>query len=72
MKVKYLEEVSEAFVPTGDEFLLSLCLDNFSNIQKQAYFTRDLGFYSENDRDIKLKLATKSDKEKVEIILRMY
>jgi GNAT superfamily N-acetyltransferase len=66
MKVKYLEEVSEAFVPTGDEFLLSLCLDNFSNIQKQAYFTRDLGFYSENDRDIKLKLATKSDKEIVE------
>ena len=66
MKVKQLEEVSEAFVPTGDEFMLSLCLDNFSRIEKQAYFTRDLNMHNDNQTDIKLRMAIPSDKEIIE------
>ena len=37
-KVKKYEEVTNAMVPTGDEFFLSQCLDSFSRIEKQAYF----------------------------------
>ncbi|MFT8314277.1 MAG: GNAT family N-acetyltransferase [Clostridium sp.] len=67
MKVKYLEEVSEAFVPTGDELLLSLCLDNFNNIEKQAYFTRDLNINNVVNKEyISLRIATASDKQIVE------
>ncbi|EKQ56810.1 MULTISPECIES: GNAT family N-acetyltransferase [unclassified Clostridium] len=66
MKAKYLEEVSEAFVPTGDEFLLSLCLDNFSRIEKQAYFTRDLDINHGNQTGVNLRMATSSDREIVE------
>ena len=65
MQVKQLEEVSEAFVATGDEFLLSLCLDNFSRIEKQAYFTRDLDMNS-NGNDVNLRLATVSDIDIIE------
>lgn len=66
MKVKHLEEVSEAFVPTGDEFLLSLCLDSFISIDKQAYFTKDLNMNNGNNKDLNLRIATTLDKEIVE------
>ncbi|MFW2491827.1 GNAT family N-acetyltransferase [Clostridium chromiireducens] len=66
MKVKQLEEVSEAFVPTGDEFMLSLCLDNFSRVEKQAYFTRDLDINEDNETNINLRMAVHSDKEIIE------
>lgn len=65
MKVKHLEEVSEAFVTTGDEFLLSLCLDNFSRIEKQAYFSRDLDMNS-SDNNVNLRIASASDIEIIE------
>lgn len=35
---KRTEFVSEALIPTCDEFFLSLGIDNYSNINKQAYF----------------------------------
>jgi GNAT superfamily N-acetyltransferase len=38
--VKRYEEVMQALVPTGDEYFLSLCLDNYVRIEKQAYFSR--------------------------------
>lgn len=65
MKVRKLEEVSEVFVPTGDEILLSLSLDNFSSLEKQAYFTRDLDI-QKTSSDINLRLAVPSDNEIIE------
>lgn len=38
-KIKQFEKVTNAFVVTGDEFFMSHCLDNFSRIEKQAYFS---------------------------------
>jgi hypothetical protein len=40
-RVKHYEEVLEAFIPTGDELFLSLALDDFSKLEKQAYFSMD-------------------------------
>jgi hypothetical protein len=40
-RVKHYEEVFEAFIPTGDELFLSLALDDFSKLEKQAYFSVD-------------------------------
>lgn len=38
-RIKQFEQVTNAFVTTGDEFFLSHCIDNFSRIEKQAYFS---------------------------------
>jgi GNAT superfamily N-acetyltransferase len=40
-RVKHYEEVFDAFIPTGDELFLSLALDDFSKLEKQAYFSMD-------------------------------
>ncbi|MDF2556311.1 MAG: GCN5-related N-acetyltransferase [Bacillales bacterium] len=37
-EVKKMEQVTCAMVPTGDEFFLSHCIDNFARLEKQAYF----------------------------------
>jgi len=37
-QVKKYEQVRGALVATGDEFFLSHCFDNFTRIEKQAYF----------------------------------
>lgn len=36
---KKLEQVTCAMVPTGDELFLSLCMDDYSRIEKNAYFS---------------------------------
>lgn len=66
IKVRHLEEVSEAFIPTGDELLLSLSLDNYMSIEKQAYFTRDLKVKVKMDKSINLKQASIYDKDIIE------
>lgn len=38
-QVKKYEQVTSAYVPTGDEFFLSHAVDNFTKLEKQAYFT---------------------------------
>ncbi len=38
-RVKKYETVTMATVVTGDEFLMSHCLDNYTRIEKQAYFS---------------------------------
>lgn len=38
-QIKHFEQVTNAFVATGDEFFLSHCIDDFSRIEKQAYFS---------------------------------
>lgn len=40
-KIKKYEELNSAFVPTGDELLLSHVLDNYTKLEKQAYFSED-------------------------------
>ncbi len=37
--VKRFEQVTNAFIPTGDEFFLSHAIDNFAKLEKQAYFS---------------------------------
>jgi GNAT superfamily N-acetyltransferase len=38
-RVKKYEQVTSAMLPTGDEFFMSHCFDNFARIEKQAYFS---------------------------------
>jgi len=38
-EIKKYEEVKSAMVPTSDEYFLSHCLDNYSTLSKQAYFS---------------------------------
>jgi len=63
-KAKHYEEVFEAFIPTGDELFLSLALDDFSKVEKQAYFSmdsqREIEEYKIN-QDFILTLATVAD-----------
>ena len=65
-KAKKLEQVKEAFVPTGDELFLSLAMDNYLIIEKQAYFTRYVKDAKNNDSDLRVKFATSKDKEIIE------
>lgn len=64
-EVKKLEQVTCAMVPTGDEFFLSHCIDNFARLEKQAY----LAIYTDAVmgkpfKPIELHLAdVKKDKE---------
>ncbi len=38
-RIKRYEQVTHAFIPTGDEQFLSLALDNYVRLEKQAYFS---------------------------------
>ena len=38
-KIKKIESVKEALIPTGDEFFISHAFDNYTRIEKQAYFS---------------------------------
>jgi hypothetical protein len=37
--IKKYESIKEALVPTGDEFFISHAIDNYTGIEKQAYFS---------------------------------
>lgn len=57
-----MEFVSDALVPTSDEYFLSLSMDNFKNLDKQAYFfkyadSREI----ENSLNLTYRVATKGD-----------
>lgn len=63
-KTKSLEEVFGAYVVTGDESLMSICMDNFISIEKEAYICKyDT---SENEEKITIELATVKDKHIIE------
>lgn len=69
--VKHYEGVFEAFVPTGDELFLSLALDNFSKLEKQAYFSVDSKREvdsSKMNQAFKLTLAEEKDLD----LIRLY
>lgn len=58
-KIKQFEQVTNAFVATGDEFFMSHCLDNFARIEKQAYFSiyTDKPLKSAYEHDLTLREA---------------
>lgn len=58
-KIKQFEQVTNAFVVTGDEFFMSHCLDSFTRIEKQAYFSiyTDKPLKSAYEHDLKLREA---------------
>ncbi len=69
-RVKRYEQVTNAFVPTGDEFFLSHAIDNFTRLEKQAYFSvyRSEPLKKELVKNIKLrKLNGEADAKLLEI-----
>jgi N-acetylglutamate synthase-like GNAT family acetyltransferase len=66
--IKKYESVKEALIPTGDEFFISHAIDNYTKIEKQAYFSIYTERRPEKLFDIKLELA---DMEKDEVILNI-
>jgi len=58
-RVKKYESVTSAMLPTGDEFFLSHCLDNFAKIEKQAYFATytEKEIPEERKKSLNLRLA---------------
>jgi RimJ/RimL family protein N-acetyltransferase len=62
-KVKRLEEVQAAFVPTCDEFFLSHALDDYRELNKQAYFFAAPPDLPEDSSPYILRQATGSDLE---------
>ena len=64
--VKKYEQVTNALVTTGDEYFLSHCLDNYTRIEKQAYFAiyRDRPLSLDKEKDIELvRVLTEADTE---------
>jgi N-acetylglutamate synthase-like GNAT family acetyltransferase len=66
--IKKYESVKEALIPTGDEFFISHAIDNYTRIEKQAYFSIYTERSPEKSLNIKLELA---DMEKDEDILNI-
>jgi len=58
-RVKRYESVTNAMVPTGDEFFISHCFDNFVKIEKQAYFATytEKEISEEHKKALNLKIA---------------
>ena len=62
--VKKYESIKEALIPTGDEFFISHAIDNYSRIEKQAYFSIYTNKNPQIILDIELQLADiEKDKE---------
>lgn len=62
-RVKKLEEVQAAFIPTCDEFFLSHALDNYRQLNKQAYFFAAPSGLPEHQPSYVLRQAVESDVE---------
>ena len=63
-RIKHIEEVRAAFVPTADEFFLAHAVDDCRLIEKQAYFFQDSGQAQDSAAylpDLKLRQAQLAD-----------
>ncbi len=60
-KIKKLEEVQAAFVPTCDEFFLSHALDEYQQLNRHAYFFATPSANEHKPTDYKLTLAKEQD-----------
>ena len=60
--------IKEAFVTTGDELLLSLAMDDYESVEKQAYFFQDCKEYSYNKGYYpgEFRLASSNEIEEIE------
>ena len=58
-RVKKYENITNAMVPTSDEFFISHCFDNFIKIEKQAYFSiyTEKTIPTERKKQLNLRLA---------------
>jgi hypothetical protein len=62
--IRKYETVKEALIPTGDEFFISHAIDNYTKIDKQAYFSIFMDKNPNKIITIELKLADiEKDKE---------
>jgi hypothetical protein len=62
--IKKYESIKEALIPTGDEFFISHAIDNYTKIEKQAYFSIYTDKKPSKILDIELQLADiENDKE---------
>jgi len=69
-RVKKMQSIHAAYVPTCDEFFLSNALDDYKSVNKQAYFFQDSQYSTcivKKNKDVSLELAKLSD---VEIIVK--
>lgn len=69
-KIKHYEQVTNAFIPTGDEFFLSHAFDNYTKIEKQAYFSvyRSEPLNEASIKNISMrKLSGESDAKLIEL-----
>lgn len=69
-KIKKYEQVTNAFVATGDEFFLSHCMDSYMRIDKQAYFSiyTDKPLKSNNGYNLDLiEVKTEEDIKKLSL-----
>lgn len=57
--IKY-EEVKEAFVSTSNEFLLSHCLEHYTKMEKQGYFSKDAKRFVDDKLDLSLTFVKAS------------
>jgi len=55
--IRKYESIKEALIPTGDEFLISHAVDNYKQVEKQAYFSIYIDKTPEKIIPIELKLA---------------
>jgi predicted acetyltransferase len=62
-QLKRLEEVQAAFVPSCDEFFLAHALDEYRQVNKQAYFFAMNPKVESAEVPLTLRLATKSDSD---------
>lgn len=62
-EARRMEQVTCAMVPTGDELLMSLCLDDYQKIEKNAYFSvyTDRSIEREKRRKLDLIPVTRED-----------
>jgi RimJ/RimL family protein N-acetyltransferase len=62
-RLRRMEHVQDAFVPTSDEFYLAHALDDYRDLQKQAYFFRypDESIASARLNGFRLRLAAAGD-----------
>lgn len=69
VRVKKYEQVTNAMVATGDEFLLSHCFDNFTRIEKQAYFSiyTDKEIPKDKVKPVTLRLADVNNEIDIEV-----
>lgn len=69
-RVKKMEKVTNALLPTGDEFFLSHCIDGFTRLEKQAYFAcySSRGLAEEKKLGITLRLGDVTQREDIETL----